>query len=140
MMAGGSIVYDFDGHNQAIANSGMVSIHQLAARSGLIDEINTRINLLKRHLPHHESDHILNIASSYLAGGSCFQDIELLRNDTAWLNALGAEITADPTTAGDFLRRFNKNDFEFRHFFFTNLYILSIKFIWVHFKKLGSAR
>jgi len=110
MMAGGNIVYDFDGRNQAIANGGIGTIHQLAARSGLIDEINTRIDLLKRHLPYHESDHILNMAYSYLAGGSCLQDIELLRNDTAWLNALGAEIIPDPTTAGDFLRRFNKDD------------------------------
>jgi len=110
MMAGGNIVYDFDGRNQAIANGGIGTIHQLAARSGLIDEINTRINLLKRHLPYHESDHILNMACSYLTGVSCLQDIELLRNGTAWLNALGAEIIPDPTTAGDFLKRFNKDD------------------------------
>jgi hypothetical protein len=58
-------------------------------------------------LPYHESDHILNIAYNFLAGGSCLQDIELLRNDEGWLNALGAQ---DPTTAGDFLRRFTKPD------------------------------
>jgi hypothetical protein len=40
-------------------------------------------------------------------GGSCLQDIELLRNDEAWLDAQGARIIPDPTTAGDFLRRFN---------------------------------
>jgi hypothetical protein len=118
MMAGGNIVYDFDGHNQAIANSGIGTIHQLAARSGLIDEINTRTNPLKKHLSYHESDHIPNMAYSYLAGGSCLQDIELLRNNRAWPNALVTGITPDPTTAGDFLRRFNKDDFEFRHFFF----------------------
>jgi hypothetical protein len=33
----------------------------------------------------------------------------LLRNDEAWLNALGAQIIPDPTTAGDFLRRFNED-------------------------------
>ena len=71
---------------------------------------NTRLELLKRYLPYHESDHILNIAYNYLAGGSCLQDIELLRNDEAWLNALGAQIIPDPTTAGDFLRRFKEED------------------------------
>jgi len=50
------------------------------------------------------------MAYSYLTGVSCLQDIELLRNGTAWLNALGAEIIPDPTTAGDFLKRFNKDD------------------------------
>ena len=108
MMTGGNIHYDIDGRHQAICNGGIGNIHQLALRAGLIDEIDKNINLLKRHVPYHESDHILNIAYNYLAGGSCLQDIELLRNDEAWLNALGAEIIPDPTTAGDFLRRFDQ--------------------------------
>ena len=33
-------------------------------------------------------------------------DIELRRNDEAYLNALGAAALPDPTTAGDFCRRF----------------------------------
>jgi hypothetical protein len=47
-------------------------------------------------LPYHESDHVLNIAYNLLAGGHCLEDIELLRNDEAWLNALDAEIIPDP--------------------------------------------
>jgi hypothetical protein len=108
MMTGSNIRYDIDGRHQAISNGGIGNIHQLALRTGLIDEIDNRIKLLKRHLPYHESDHVLNIAYNYLAGGSCLQDIELLRNDEAWLNALGAKIIPDPTTSGDFLRRFNQ--------------------------------
>ncbi len=50
------------------------------------------------------------MAYNILAGGTCLQDIELLRNNEAWLNALDAEIIPDPTTAGDFLRRFSKED------------------------------
>ena len=68
-------------------------------KSGLIDEIDERLELLKRHLPYHESDHVLNIAYNLLAGGSCLEDIELLRNDEARLNALGADIIPDPTTS-----------------------------------------
>ena len=110
MMRGGNVLYDIDGRHQAIPYGGIGNIHQLALRSGLIDEINNRITLLKRHLPYHESDHVLNIAYNYLTGGSRLQDIDLLRNDEAWLNALGAEIIPDPTTAGDFLRRFKPED------------------------------
>jgi hypothetical protein len=108
MMTGSNIRYDIYGRHQAISNGGIGNIHQLALRTGLIDEIDRRIKLLKRHLPYHESDHVLNIAYNYLAGGSCLQDIELLRNDEAWLNALGAHIIPDPTTSGDFLRRFSQ--------------------------------
>ena len=110
MMSGRNICYDVDGRHQAIVSGGIGNVHQLALRTGLIAEIDKRLKLLKRHLPYHESDHVLNIAYNYLNGSSRLQDIELLRNDEAWLNALGAEIIPDPTTAGDFLRRFEKYD------------------------------
>ena len=59
----------------------------------------------KVHLPYHESDHVLNIAYNVLAGGDCLQDIELLRNDEAYLDALGAHraspIPPRPGTSAD---------------------------------------
>jgi hypothetical protein len=66
--------------------------------------------LLKFHLPYHESDHVLNLAYNALLGGSRLEDIELRRNDEVFLNALGAGRIPDPTTAGDFTRRFGEND------------------------------
>jgi hypothetical protein len=50
---------------------------------------------------------VLNIALNLLCGGSVLDDIELRRNDAAFLDALGARAIPDPTTAGDFLRRFD---------------------------------
>ena len=110
MLSASNIHYDMDGRNKGIANGGIGIIHQMAGKSGLVNEIDTRLELFKRHLPYYESDHILNIAYNVLAGGHCLQDIKLLRNDEAWLDALNAEIIPDPTTAGDFLRRFDKDD------------------------------
>jgi hypothetical protein len=78
----------------------------LAKRLGLADTIDANLPLLKRHLPYHESDHVLNLTSNILAGGTCLQDLELLRNDEHYLDALGTQRIPDPTTAGDFLRRF----------------------------------
>jgi len=67
---------------------------------------------LKRHLPYHESDHVLNIAYNVLVGGMRLEDIELRRNDENFLNSLGADRIPDPTTAGDFTRRFCPDDIE----------------------------
>ena len=75
-------------------------------RTGLIDDIDADLHLLKVHLPYHESDHLLNIAFNALAGGERIEHLELRRNDEVYLNALGAERIPDPTTAGDFCRRF----------------------------------
>jgi len=66
--------------------------------------------LLKVHLPYHESDHILNIAYNFLLGGTCLEDLELRRNDEAYMNALGTRRIPDPTTAGDFCRRFETDE------------------------------
>jgi hypothetical protein len=65
--------------------------------------------VLKVHLPYHESDHVLNIAYNALCHGTCLQDIELRRNDDAFLDALGTRRIPAPTTAGDFCRRFNQS-------------------------------
>jgi DDE family transposase len=85
---------------------GIGAIHQVARQTGLIDAIDEQVRVLKVHLPYHESDHVLNIAYNVLAGGRCLDHLELLRNDEGYLNALGASRIPDPTTAGDFCRRF----------------------------------
>jgi hypothetical protein len=79
----------------------------MVQKIGLVDAINQRLAILKMYLPYHESDHVLNIAYNALCNGICLQDIELRRNDTVFLDALGARRIPDPTTAGDFCRRFD---------------------------------
>jgi Transposase DDE domain group 1 len=65
------------------------------------------VNVLKIHKPYHESDHVLNIAYNVLCGGERLEDIELRRKDRVMLDALGTASLPDPTTAGDFCRRFD---------------------------------
>jgi hypothetical protein len=106
VLAARNIHYDMADRTRAISHGGIGSIHLLARKVGLIDAIDRDLHLLKVHLPYHESDHVLNIAYNVVCGGSCLQDLELLRNDEAHLDALGASRIPDPTTAGDFCRRF----------------------------------
>ena len=106
MFKGSNIHYELDGRDKGIACGGIGVIHTLAKRIGLVKKIDKDLHLLKRHLPYHESDHVLNLAYNILAGGEGFEDIELLRQDEGWMDALGAEIIPDPTTEGDFVRRF----------------------------------
>lgn len=110
MFKASNIHYEFDGRHQGISYGGIGLIHLLARKTGLLKEIDNNLELLKRHLPYHESDHIANMAYNILAGGTCLEDIELLRKNPAWLDALGTQIIPDPTTAGDFLRRFEEQD------------------------------
>jgi len=96
----------------AIDCGGLGAFHLLARNTGLIEALDKHLHLLKIHLPYHESDHVLNIAYNTLTGGTCLDDIEVRRNDATYLDALGAERVPDPTTAGDFTRRFAEKDVE----------------------------
>ncbi len=95
---------------QAIGTGGIGLVQRLAEQTGLVDAINCRLHLLKIHRPYHESDHVLNLAYNAMCDGVRLEDIELRRNDEAFLNALGTERIPDPTTAGDFCRRFSETD------------------------------
>ena len=77
---------------------------------GLAEDINNNVQVFKRHWPYYESDHVLNLAYNILTGGTRLEDLERLRNDEAYMNTLGCERIPDPTTAGDFLRRFEEPD------------------------------
>jgi Transposase DDE domain group 1 len=101
-----NIHYELSERRRGLAHGGIGAIHALARRLGLIDTIDERLHLLKVHLPFHESDHVLNFAYNALCDGTCLQDIELRRQDEVVLDALGARRLPDPTTAGDFCRRF----------------------------------
>ncbi len=112
MMAASNIHYEIAERNRAIAPGGIGAIHLLARKIGLIEDIDRDLQLLKRHLPYHESDHVLNIAYNLLAGGTRLEHLEVRRNDEVYLDALGARRIPDPTTAGDFCRRFTEADVE----------------------------
>ena len=107
-----NIHYEAAAKPQGIACGGIGAIHLLVRKLGLAEAIDERLHLLKFHFPYHESDHVLNFAYNALCNGTCLDDIELRRNDIVFLDALGADRIPDPTTAGDFCRRFTPEDVE----------------------------
>lgn len=104
------ICYEMAERTQAIVCGGIGAIHQLVRSVGLADRIDRELRILKQPRPYQDSDHILNIAYNVLRGGKVLDDIEIGRNDEAFLNALGARTIPDPTTAGDYCRRFSADD------------------------------
>ena len=115
MMTASNIHYEIAERSRGISVGGIGVLHALARQLGLIDAIDRRLELLKIHLPYHESDHVLALAYLPLCGGTCLEDLELLRNDEVFLDALGARRIPDPTTAGDFCRRFTTDTIQTLH-------------------------
>jgi len=106
MIQGANTSYELAHKAGGTAYGGMAAIHAFAKKIRLPDRIDNELHLFKKHMPYHESDHVLNLAYNALCGGTCIEDIELRRNDEFYLDSIGAERIPDPTTAGDFCRRF----------------------------------
>jgi hypothetical protein len=103
-----NIHYDYTEKVRAGRFGGLGVCRLLLQRLSLADALDANLHLLKRHLPYHESDHILSLTYNLLAGGTTLDDLDSLRNDDAYLDSLGVSCIPDPTTAGDFLRRFDE--------------------------------
>src|SRR5262249_18407744 len=110
MMSATNIHYESANRVRGLSAGGIGAMFLLAQYVDLIGEIDRTLHVLKRHMPYHESDHVLNIAFNILAGGKRIEHLELRRNDEVYLDALGATRIPDPTTAGDFCRRFSVAD------------------------------
>jgi hypothetical protein len=101
-----NIAYELAERTRAVSHGGMGMVAKLVAALGVADEIDASLHLLKSHRPYHESDHVLNVAYNALCGGRTLDDIEARRTDQVFLDGIGAAALPDPTTAGDFCRRF----------------------------------
>ena len=124
---GGNVDHEVAERTRAFNHGGLGLVQQLVKLIGLPEEIDSNLDLLKRHVPYHESDHILNIVYCMLSGGQNLEDIKVRRWDLSYLEALGARRIPDATTAGDFLRRFDPEDI---HVFMESLNSLRQK-IWL---------
>jgi hypothetical protein len=100
--------YEVADRVRAIPCGGIGAMHRLAHEVGLVDALHSRLPILKRRRPYSEADHVLNIAYNVMCGGAVLDDIETRRQDRGFLDALGARTIPDPTTAGDFCRRFDR--------------------------------
>jgi DDE family transposase len=89
---------------------GLVLPQQFVRRFRVAQRIDAALNLFKRRVPYHESDHVLALAYTLYADGKCLEDQATLQGSEAIRRMLGACRIPDPTTAGDFLRRFDKSD------------------------------
>ncbi len=107
VLESGNIHYEVSGRVKAVDCGGLGMLQTVVSATGLPEAIDDDVSVLKRHLPYHESDHILSLVYTLLTGGRCLGDLEQRRENVAFLDAIGARRIPDPTTAGDFLRRFD---------------------------------
>jgi hypothetical protein len=109
-LSASNIHYEISHKATGLSCGGVGVVHQMVNKLGLAQAIDERLRLLAIHKPYHESDHVLSVAYNILAGGNRLEDLELRRQDLGYMNSLGARRLPDPTTVGDFTRRFSRDD------------------------------
>jgi hypothetical protein len=103
--------YEVSGRVRGTSHGGVAGVLELARASGLVPTIDASVCVLEQHRPYRESDHVMAIVAAVLAGGTCPEDLRRLRQDPQFLDSLGMERFPDSTTCGDFLNRFETQDF-----------------------------
>ena len=93
--------------SDATPYGGLALAAGLVRSLGLAQDLDRELSLLASHRPFHESDHVLTHVYNLYAGGTCIEDIADLQTSEPVRRILGADRIPDPTTAGDFLRRFD---------------------------------
>lgn len=87
---------------------GLALVLAFLKRFRVAERIDSEVSVLKQYQPYHESDHILAQALNLYIGGTCLEDLSNLQHGEALRRMVGACRIPDPTTAGDFLRRFDE--------------------------------
>lgn len=82
----------------------------LSATLKIPQRVDASLKLLTSHRPFHESDHVLTHVYNLFLGGECIEDIAELQVSSPLRRILGTDRVPDPTTSGDFLRRFEEQD------------------------------
>lgn len=98
--------------SESTAYGGLALAAGLMAKLRVPQAIDERLSLLQSHRPFHESDHVLTHAYNLFVGGSAIEDIADLQDSEPARRILGTRRIPDPSTAGDFLRRFGRGDIE----------------------------
>ena len=101
---------EVDTRSEVTPYGGLILISAFARQFKVAPTIDKHVHLPKLNLPYHESDHIMALALNLYVGGTCLEDLANLQHSEAAKRLLGACRIPDPTTAGDFLRRFDEGE------------------------------
>jgi hypothetical protein len=99
-----------DRSRELTAYGGLALLQQLARTVRFAEHIGAHVKVLKVHQGYGESDHLYHLLSALYAGASCVEDLGQLQEDEAYRRLAGADRVTDPSTMGDFLRRFGRED------------------------------
>jgi len=95
---------------QLTSHAGVVLLHEFAQRLGLEGLLEEELRVKTRERGYGEGQAISSLVYNMVLGGEHLSDLEVLRGDAGTQELVGVESVLAPTTAGEFLRKFDIGD------------------------------
>jgi hypothetical protein len=95
---------------QLTSHAGTVLLHDFAQRLGVGEVLEEELHIKTRERGYGESEAIKGLVYNMILGGEHLSDLEVLCGDPGTQELLAAEAILAPTTAGEFLRKFDIGD------------------------------
>jgi hypothetical protein len=92
------------------SHAGTVLLHDFAQRLGVARALDEELQVKVRERGYEEGQAISSLVYNLILGGEHLSDLEVLRGDPGTQELLEAETILAPTTAGEFLRKFDIGD------------------------------
>jgi len=97
-------------NEQLTSHAGTVLLHDFAQRLGVERLLDEELSVKTRERGYGEGQAIGGLVYNLVLGGEHVSDLEVLRGDPGTQELLEAETVLAPTTAGEFLRKFDMGD------------------------------
>jgi Transposase DDE domain group 1 len=95
---------------QLTSHAGTILLHDFAQRLGVAELLDQELHVKTRERGYEESKAIGGLVYNVILGGEHLSDLEVLRGDPGTQELLDAAGILAPTTAGEFLRKFDIGD------------------------------
>ena len=92
------------------SHAGVVLLHDFAQRLGVAQVLDEELGVKTRERGYSEGEAIGSLVYNTVLGGTYLKDLEVLRGDAGTQELLGVDTVLAPTTAGEFLRKFDIGD------------------------------
>ena len=92
------------------SHSGLLLCHELVQHLQVASTLNAELRVKVRQRGYSAAEAVLGLVYNLVSGGSCLSDLNVLRGDPGTQRLLGVDALLAPTTAGEFLRKFDIGD------------------------------
>src|SRR5215210_5242346 len=92
------------------SRSGMLLLQEFVKQLQVAQTVDEELQVKVRQRGYSESEAVLALVYNLVSGGQGLSDLEVLRGDEGTQQLLGVKSLLAPTTAGEFLRRFDIGD------------------------------